>query len=80
MPLRIIRPLCLIDEELLIAHAAEQGYEKQTVLCPFEHVSSREKAKELLAQIKAMNPEAMDSMYGAMSNVKEAYLPHSLIL
>lgn len=78
MPLRIIRPLCLIDEELLIAHAAEQGYEKQTVLCPFEHVSSREKAKELLAQIKAMNPEAMDSMYGAMSNVKEAYLPHSL--
>ena len=80
MPLRIIRPLCLIDEELLIAHAAEQGYEKQTVLCPFEHVSSREKAKKLLAQIKAMNPEAMDSMYGAMSNVKEAYLPHSLIL
>lgn len=75
MPLRIIRPLCLIDEELLIAHAAEQGYEKQTVLCPFEHVSSREKAKELLAQIKAMNPEAMDSMYGALTNIKTDYLP-----
>ena len=75
MPLRIIRPLCLIDEELLIAHAAEQGYEKQTVLCPFEHVSSREKAKKLLAQIKAMNPEAMDSMYGALTNIKTDYLP-----
>ena len=75
MPLRIIRPLCLIDEELLIAHAAEQGYEKQTVLCPFEHVSSREKAKELLAQIKAMNPEAMDSMYAALTNIKTDYLP-----
>ena len=75
MPLRIIRPLCLIDEELLIAHAAEQGYEKQTVLCPFEHVSSREKAKELLTQIKAMNPEAMDSMYGALTNIKTDYLP-----
>lgn len=80
MPLRIIRPLCLIDEALLIAHAEEKAYEKQTVLCPYEHVSSREKAKELLAHIKAMNPEAMDSMYGAMSNVKEAYLPHSLTL
>lgn len=80
MPLRIIRPLCLIDEALLIAHAKEKAYEKQTVLCPYEHVSSREKAKELLAHIKAMNPEAMDSMYGAMSNVKEAYLPHSLTL
>lgn len=76
MPLRIIRPLCLIDEALLIAHAAERGYEKQTVLCPFEHVSSREKAKELLTHIKAMNPEAMDSMYGALSNVKFDYLPH----
>ena len=65
MPLRIIRPLCLIDEQALIALAAERGYEKQTVLCPFEHVSSREKAKELLRQIKAMSPEAMDSMYGA---------------
>jgi len=75
MPLKIIRPLCLIDEALLIAHAEEKGYEKQTVLCPFEHVSSREKAKELLAYIKAMNPEAVDSMYGAMSNVKEEYLP-----
>ena len=80
MPLRIIRPLCLIDEALLVAHAEEKAYEKQTVLCPYEHVSSREKAKELLAHIKAMNPEAMDSMYGAMSNVKEAYLPHSLTL
>ena len=78
MPLRIIRPLCLIDEQALIAHAAERGYEKQTVLCPFEHVSSREKAKELLRQIKAMSPEAMDSMYGALSNVKTDYLPNKI--
>ena len=55
MPLRIIRPLCLIDEALLIAHAEEKAYEKQTVLCPYEHVSSREKAKELLAHIKQIS-------------------------
>ena len=75
MPLEIIRPLCLIEEAELIAYAAEQGYEKQTVLCPFEHVSSREKVKGLLAQIKAMNPEAADTMFAAMSNVKADYLP-----
>lgn len=75
MPLRIIRPLCLIDEEALIAYAAERGYEKQRVLCPFEHVSSREKAKELLRHIKAMSPEAMDSMYAALTNIKPEYLP-----
>ena len=75
MPLQVIRPLCLIEEKDLIAYAAERGYQKQTVLCPFEHVSSREKVKGLLAQIKAMNPEAMDSMYAALSNIKTDYLP-----
>lgn len=75
MPLQIIRPLCLIDEAELIAYAAERGYRKQQKLCPFEHVSSREKVKRLLADIKALNPEATDSMYAAMSNIKTEYLP-----
>lgn len=75
MPLQIIRPLCLIDEADLIAYAEERGYRKQTKLCPFEHVSSREKVKGLLAQIKAVNPEAPDSMYGALTNIKKDYLP-----
>ena len=76
MPIKIIRPLCLIDEVDLIAHAAEKGYQKQKQLCPFEHVSSRAKVKELLKQIKALNPEAMDTMYAAMSNIKTDYLPN----
>ena len=38
-------------------------------------MSSREKVKGLLAQIKALNPEAMDSLFGAMANVKMEYLP-----
>ena len=75
MPLQIIRPLCLIDEAELVRHAQERDYQKQEKLCPFEHVSAREKAAELLAQIKAMNPEAVDSMYAAMTNIKEEYLP-----
>lgn len=76
MPIRIIRPLCLIDEADIKAYAEQQGYQKQAKLCPFEHVSSREKVKGLLAQIKALNPEAADSMYGAMTNIKTEYLPN----
>ena len=53
MPLQIIRPLCLIDEADLIAYAQERGYQKPPKLCPFEHVSAREKVKQLLAEIKA---------------------------
>ena len=75
MPLQIIRPLCLIDEADIQEFAAMRGYKKQVSLCPFEHVSSREKVKGLLAEIKALNPEAADTMYGAMTNIKEGYLP-----
>ena len=78
MPLQIIRPLCLIDEAELLAHATERGYQKQAKLCPFEHISSREKVKGLLEQIKALNPEAADSIYAAMSNIKEEYLPPTI--
>ena len=75
MPIRIIRPLCLIDEADIKAYAEQQGYQKQAKLCPFEHVSSRDKVKGLLAQIKALNPEAPDCMYGALTNIKTDYLP-----
>lgn len=76
MPLHIIRPLCLIDEADIVKYAAMRNYRKQQKLCPFEHVSSREKVKDLLAQIKALNHEAVDSIYGAMENIKGEYLPH----
>jgi len=75
MPLQIIRPLCLIEEQDLIRYAELRGYEKQSKLCPFEHVSSRAQVKQLLADIKALNPEAMDSMFAAMTNIKNEYLP-----
>ena len=75
MPLTIIRPLYLIDEADIARYAEEQGWPKPPKLCPYEHVTSRESAKELLAHIRTMNPEAMDSLYGAMANIKQEYLP-----
>jgi len=75
MPLQLIRPLCLIDEADIVEYAAMRRYERQTKLCPFEHISAREKVKGLVEEIKALNPEAIDSIYGALTNVKTAYLP-----
>ena len=75
MPLRLIRPLYLIDEADIERYAEMRGYEKQARLCPFEHVSAREKAKDLLQQLQTMNPEAKDSLFGALTNIKPEYLP-----
>jgi len=75
MPLQIIRPLCLIEEEDLVKYAEMRKYEKQQKLCPFEHVSAREKVKDLLAQMQELNPYALDTLYNATTNIKTAYLP-----
>lgn len=78
MPLQIIRPLCLVNEAELVDYAAQKDYRKPPKLCPFEHVSARENVKGLLAQIKTLNPEAMDSIFGAMTNIKTDYLPKTV--
>ena len=75
MPLRIIRPLCLIGEEDLIRYAELRHYAKQQKLCPFEYVSARTKVKELIGQMQQLNHFAVDTLYNAMTNIKTDYLP-----
>ena len=78
MPIQMIRPLCLIEEKDLTRYAELSGYEKQVKLCPLEKASSRAEVKELVKQLEGLNPNVRDSIYGAMENIKEGYLPHRL--
>lgn len=75
MPIQMIRPLCLIDEQDLKRYAQLCQYQPQTKLCPFEHESSRAGMKQIVAQLRQMNPNALDSIWGAMTNIKTEYLP-----
>ncbi len=65
MPLRLIRPLCMIEEKDLVRYAALRGYEKQKRLCPFEKESSRSEVKRLVAQLESLNPNIRDSVWSA---------------
>ena len=78
MPLQIIRPLCLIDESDIAEYAAEAGYRKQVKNCPFEYESTRSDAKEILEKLCQLNPEAKDSLWAAMTNIKTNYLPQTI--
>lgn len=78
MPLQIIRPLCLIDESDIAEYAAESGYRKQVKNCPFEYESTRSDAKEILEKLCQLNPEAKDSLWAAMTNIKTNYLPQTI--
>ena len=67
MPLTIIRPLCMIEEQDIKAYAELQGYQKQQKLCPYENDSHRADIKRLYDEIERMNPEARYSMWNALN-------------
>ena len=67
MPLTIIRPLCMIEEQDIKAYAEQQGYQKQQKLCPYETDSHRADIKRLYEEIERMNPEARYSIWNALN-------------
>lgn len=77
-PMQMIRPLCLIEESELCRFAELQNYRKQDKQCPFEHESHRSDVKKLVSQLESLNPNVRDSIWGAMHNVQDAYLPHKV--
>ena len=68
MPLTIIRPLCMIEEQDIKAYAEMQGYQKQKKLCPYETDSHRTDIKQLFKAMERMNPEARYSIWRAIES------------
>ncbi len=66
MPLKIIRPLCLVHEADIARYAELRGYEKQVKRCPYEADTQRNSMRQLLDTITAENPEARHSLWNAL--------------
>lgn len=66
MPLSIIRPLCMVEENDIRRYAELRGYEKQVKLCPYETASHRDDMRQLFQRIQQMNPEARHSLWNAI--------------
>ncbi|MBR1415925.1 MAG: adenine nucleotide alpha hydrolase family protein [Prevotella sp.] len=66
MPLQVIRPLCLIPENLIVDYARLSSYEKQLKLCPYEHDTNRTTARRLFEEAEAQNPEVRFSLWNAL--------------
>lgn len=74
-PITIIRPLCLVNESDVEAHARNSKFPAQIKNCPYENDSNRKQMKNLLAQLDTLNPEARYNIWGAMSNIQTELLP-----
>ena len=66
MPLTIIRPLCLCQEDDIRAYANLQGYQKQLKQCPYEHDTNRTSIHAIFTHMKQLNPEARQSLWNAL--------------
>ena len=71
----IIRPLALVREVEIEEIASEHEYRKQIKNCPHEKVSNRPQVREILRRMEELNPNAASSLWGAMTNIQEEYLP-----
>lgn len=75
MPLKVIRPLCLIDESDLQEFAAQNNYPEQVKICPFEKESNRPDVRALLEELEARFPGVKDSLWASMQHIYPQYLP-----
>ena len=66
MPLQIIRPLCLVREEMIREYAALSGYQKLVKQCPYEQETNRTTARRLFEQAEQDNPEVRYSLWNAL--------------
>lgn len=71
----LIRPLCLMEEKDIMSLQKEQQWPQTTKNCPHEKHSKRSEVKELLTQMTHISPQAKHSLWRAMSNIQEQYLP-----
>ena len=68
MPLTIIRPLCLCQEDDIRQYAEEHHYEKQIQLCPYEHDTNRTTAQTLFQHMQQLSKEARYSIWHALES------------
>jgi tRNA(Ile)-lysidine synthase TilS/MesJ len=73
--MKVIRPLCLVEETQITELAQLRAYKKQKKNCPYETDSHRTSVQTLLNQMIQLNPNAKSSLLRAMTNIQTDYLP-----
>lgn len=67
-PITIIRPLCMVSEATLKAHAEIEGYQPLVKLCPHEKESDRTRIETVAEAFKSLNPDFRHSLWHALDS------------
>ena len=76
-PVRIIRPLAWVEEDLIRAFARESGWDSFVCTCGFDTTSKRRVAREMVESIvSAAGAGSRRRMFESLHNVNARYLIH----
>ena len=72
----IIRPLCYVEEKLIIKFAREKGFPEQICRCPFGMDSKRKHVKEFIRETEKNTPRTnvKTNILKSISRIKKDYL------
>jgi len=70
----LVRPLAYLEKSEVVEIAAAIGVRPIENPCPLSHNTRREKIRELLQGIYAVEPMAKNSVFAALSNIRRDYL------
>lgn len=65
-PITVIRPLCLVHEEMIKKVAMSEGFLDQKTHCPYEQETKRTALTDVFHQLEQLNSEARYSMWRAL--------------
>ncbi len=73
--MKIIRPMCEVQEKDVLRLARHFALPAYTVACPRREVNRRVLMKEIVRRVSRVNRRARENLYRAMWNLNRAYLP-----
>jgi len=77
--MNIIRPFALLTEDDMKRYSEIKGFRPAIKNCPYETGSFRAEIKKMISELAQLNPKVRSSIFAAMQNIKEQYLPKELI-
>lgn len=74
-PVSVIRPLCHVPVDMIVAHATERGYIGHTCTCTYQDNSGRKVARKRLAALTDGDRVLKEHLFKSLQNVRPEYLP-----
>ena len=74
-PVTVIRPLCYVSVERLIAEAEQGGYAGYTCTCDYQDNSGRKEARAKLEALTDGDQTKKERLFASMRNIQPLYLP-----